>query len=283
MIIAPLVIYPNKEARGNVVHPLLYFKLSPSINWKGVIRIIMNTQAINIGRQQLIGRFRLFTFEAWKKDILSHVHGHCNILCGGALLLCLCMDYFIFAYSLKIICLGSLPMLWKYVLLWFFVLCIFHLQFNISDDIGIFSISINSIIIIIIIINRIIWLFIWFFLKTLVIITKCVTSITNTQSLWLNKLVLDIYHSSTTKNKCSSNNPIVFILQFRMHQMVLVHIHLMWYNLSYLNVFSWKWIHAQITTVNITGALRFDVGVTPSHICHLFFSYQWSLWRILFQ
>ena len=45
-----LVIDPTKEARGNVLHPLLSFKFSPSINLTDVIIIIMNTQAINIFR-----------------------------------------------------------------------------------------------------------------------------------------------------------------------------------------------------------------------------------------
>ena len=64
-----------------------------------------------------------------------------------------------------------------------YVLGIFHLQFNISDDIGIVSIIINSIIIII---NKIILFFILLFLKNILIITKYVTSITNIRSLWLN-------------------------------------------------------------------------------------------------
>ena len=150
--IVPLVIEPTKEARGNVVHTLPPFKIIPSINWTYVIRRIMNTQAINIVRQQVIVRSRMFTFEAWQKDIIVHVHCHCNILCGGAWLLCLCMDYLIFTYFLQIICLDYLQMWWKDVPLWFFVFCTFYLQLSISDDIGIVSICINSIIIIIVII-----------------------------------------------------------------------------------------------------------------------------------
>ena len=127
----------------------------------------------------------LFTFESWLTYILAHIHGHCNILCGGALLLWLCVNYFIFSYFLQIICLDYLQMWCKDVPLWFCILCILHLQFDISDDMGIISISINSIIIIIIIII-IIWFFVWLFLNTLVIIMKYVTSIKNIQSLWLN-------------------------------------------------------------------------------------------------
>ena len=86
----------------NVVHPLGPFKFSPSINFTDVIRSIVNTQAIKIGRQQVRGRSGLFTFEAWQNDILAHVHGHCNILWSGAWLLCLYMKYIWFLYiSLK--------------------------------------------------------------------------------------------------------------------------------------------------------------------------------------
>ena len=186
---APLVIDTTKEARGNVVHSLLFFKSSPSINWTDVIWIIMNTQAINIGRRQVICRYRMFNFEACQKDILLHVHGNCNILYGGACMLYLCMDYFIFSSFLQIVCLDSLQMWWKDVTIWFCVLSILHLQFNISDNIGIVSISIKSIIIItiiVIIINKIIWFSIWLFLKTIVTITKYVTRITNIQIFWLN-------------------------------------------------------------------------------------------------
>ena len=146
----------------------------------------MNTQVINIVRWKLIDRSGLFTFESWQKDTLAHFRGHCDILCDGTWLLCICMDYFIFSYFLQIVCLDYLQILWKDVSLFFCVLCIFHLQFDMSDDIGIVSISVNSITIIIIIINKILWFFIWLFLKTLVIIMKYVTSITNIQSLWIN-------------------------------------------------------------------------------------------------
>ena len=84
MVIVTLVIEPTKEARGNVVHPLISLKFSPSINITDVIRIIINTQAINIVRRQVIGRYGMFAFEDWLKDILSHVYGNYNILCGGA-------------------------------------------------------------------------------------------------------------------------------------------------------------------------------------------------------
>ena len=150
--ILPLVIDPTNEERGNVVHPLLSFKFSTGISWTDFIISIMNTQAINIGRRQLIGRSRLFTIEAWQKDIMAHIHGHFNILCGGTLLLSLCMDYFSFASFLKIICLTFLQIWWKDVPLYFFVLCILHLQFYIGDDIGIVPVSIKISIIIIIIV-----------------------------------------------------------------------------------------------------------------------------------
>ena len=70
LVIVPLLIDPTKEARGNVVHTIISFKFSPSINWIDVIRIIMNAHAINIGRQQLIVRSGLFTFESCQKYIL---------------------------------------------------------------------------------------------------------------------------------------------------------------------------------------------------------------------
>ena len=98
--ISPLVIYITKETRCHVLHPLLYFKLSTNINKKYVIRSIINTRDINIGRRQVISRSRLFKFEARQKYILEHVHGHCNILCGRAWLLCLCMYDFISEYFL---------------------------------------------------------------------------------------------------------------------------------------------------------------------------------------
>ena len=142
LIIVPLSVDPKKEARGNVVHHLLYFKLITSINWKDIIRSIINTQAINIERWQVIGRYGLFTFEARQKDILAHVHGQCNILYSGAWMLCLCMDYLILASLIKIICLYYLKMWWKDASLCFCVLCILHLQFDISDEIGIVSSSI---------------------------------------------------------------------------------------------------------------------------------------------
>ena len=114
---------------------------------------------------------------------MTHVHGNYNILCGGELMLCLCMGDLIFASILQIICLDYLQMWWKDMPLWFCVLCILHLQLDISDGIRIVYIYNNSIIIVI---NKIIWIFIWLFLKTLVIITKYVTIIANIQSLWLN-------------------------------------------------------------------------------------------------
>ena len=82
--IMPLVIYPTKEERGNVVHLINFFKLSPSINRKYFIWIIMNTQDTNIGWRQVIDKSGLFTFETWQKDILAHIHGHCNTICGYA-------------------------------------------------------------------------------------------------------------------------------------------------------------------------------------------------------
>ena len=168
--IVSLVIDPTKEASGNFVHPLLSFKLTPSINRTYVIWSIMNTQAIKIGRLQVISRYGLFTFESWQNDILAHVHGHCNIRCDGAWFFFLCMILFIFASFLQIFSLDSLQIWWKDVVLCFFVLYTLHLQFDICDDIWVVFISINSIIVIvIIIINKTIRLFIWLFLKTLVI------------------------------------------------------------------------------------------------------------------
>ena len=131
------------------------------------------------------------------------------------------MDYYIFACFLQIICLYSLQMLWKDVPLWFCVFCIVYLQFDISDDTRIVSVSINSIItiifiiiiIIIIIINKIIWFFIWFFLKTLLIITKYLTSITNIQSLWHNNWFWGFI--SLEPPKSSVSHTIQFCLYFR--------------------------------------------------------------------
>ena len=139
----------------------------------------MNTQAINIIRQQVICSSGLFTFEAWKNDILSNFHGRYNILCCRAWLLWLCVNYLIFSYFLQIICFNSLQMRWKDLLIFFCVLWILHPQFYINDDIGVVYIYTNSIIIIFLIINKIVWFFIWFFIKTIVIITTYVTSITN--------------------------------------------------------------------------------------------------------
>ena len=117
------------------------------------------------------------------------------------------MDYLIFESLLQIICMDPLQIWWKYVPIFFCVFCIFRIQLDISDDVEIVSISINSIIIIMIIIimifNKIIWFCIWLFLKTLVIITKYVTSITNIQILWP-IFLKEIYRSSTSKNQCSS-------------------------------------------------------------------------------
>ena len=123
--IIPLVIDPKKEARVSVLYTLISFKSSPSINWTNFIRSIMNIQAVNIGRLQVIGRYCMFNFEAWQKDILAHVHGHCNILFLSAWMLCLFINYFIFVSFLQIICLGYLWMWWKGLPLWFCVLCIF--------------------------------------------------------------------------------------------------------------------------------------------------------------
>ena len=106
--ISTLVIKPVKEARGSVFHPLIPLKLGASINLTDIIRSIINTQAINIFRQYVIVRSGMFPFESCQKYILAHVHSHCNIRFGGALLLWLCMGYFIFAYFLQIICLGYL-------------------------------------------------------------------------------------------------------------------------------------------------------------------------------
>ena len=100
--IAPIFIYPTKEARANVVCSLLLFKFSPSINWTHVIRIIMNTQAINIGRQYVIGRSNMFIFEDWKKDIMVHAHGQFNILCVGTWRFRLCMGFFTLHLSFKL-------------------------------------------------------------------------------------------------------------------------------------------------------------------------------------
>ena len=98
---APLVIYLTKEAKGNVDRPLLYFKFSTSINITDDIWSIMNTQAINICQQQVIGRPEMFTFKAFQKYILTHVHGQCNILCGGALFFWLFLYCLVFASSFK--------------------------------------------------------------------------------------------------------------------------------------------------------------------------------------
>ena len=103
--IVALVIDPKKEEWGNVVHHIISLKLSPSINWTYVIRRIMNTKAINIGRQQVIGRYGMFNFESCQRDILAHVHDHCNILYGGTCMLWLFMDDLIFASFLQITCL----------------------------------------------------------------------------------------------------------------------------------------------------------------------------------
>ena len=43
----------------------------------------MNNQSIIIDMRQVIGRSRMFTFEANQKNILAHVHGHCKIIHGG--------------------------------------------------------------------------------------------------------------------------------------------------------------------------------------------------------
>ena len=102
------------------------------------MRGIMNNQAINVGRQQVIGRSGMLTFEARKNDIMAHVHDHYNILCAGAWFFCLCMDYLIFSSFFQIICLDSLQMWWKEVPICFYILFILHLQSNISDDIGLF-------------------------------------------------------------------------------------------------------------------------------------------------
>ena len=153
--IATLFIDPKKGSRGNDVRPLFPFKFIPSMNWTDVIRSTKNTQAINIGGRQVIGRSGMFTYEFWQKDIMAHVHGHYNILCGGAWLLFLCMDYLIYESLPQTICLYYFQMLWKYVPLCF------------SDDIGVVSISINIIIIIIIIINKIIWNSYDYFLRLL--------------------------------------------------------------------------------------------------------------------
>ena len=64
-LIVTLVIDPTKEATGNVFCPLISFTFIPSINWTYVISRIMNTQAINIGRRQVIVRSVMFTFEYW--------------------------------------------------------------------------------------------------------------------------------------------------------------------------------------------------------------------------
>ena len=146
LIIVPLVIDPTKEAKGNVVNPLIFLKSGPSINRTYVILSIMNTQSINIGRIQVMVWSGLFTFEALQKYILAHLHGHCNILWGGALFFFPYLDCLFFVLFLKIIILDLLQ-IW-----WFCVLCIFHFQFIIYDDIRVVSIFINSIIVIIIII-----------------------------------------------------------------------------------------------------------------------------------
>ena len=132
-----------------------FSKISPSINWTDVIRNITNTQAINIGKRKVIGRYRLFTFQAWQKYIQLHIHGRCNILCDGEWMLCLCMDYLIYEYFLQIISLNSLQMWWEYIPLCLCVFYILYIQFDISIDIGSVYISINIIIIIIIVIIKI--------------------------------------------------------------------------------------------------------------------------------
>ena len=146
----------------------------------------MNTQAMNIGRQQEICRSDLFNFEYWQKDNIAHVHGRCNIICGGAWMLWLWMDYLIFYISFNL--LEFFVNMMKVCVALLFYIVFLHLQFNISDDIRIVSISFKGIfviIIIIIIINKIIWFFIWLFIITLVIILEYITSISNNQSLWL--------------------------------------------------------------------------------------------------
>ena len=84
LIILPPVIYPTEEVRGNVVHPIISLKFSPNINKTYFIWIIMNTQAINIGRRQVICGSGIFSFESWQNDIMAHAHSHFNILCVGA-------------------------------------------------------------------------------------------------------------------------------------------------------------------------------------------------------
>ena len=61
-----------------------YLKFSPSVNITDFLWIVTNNQAINIFLWQAIGRSGMFNFEACQKDIMSHVHGHCNIIFGGA-------------------------------------------------------------------------------------------------------------------------------------------------------------------------------------------------------
>ena len=65
--IAPLFIEKNKEVKGNDVHPLIYLKFIPSINITYVFRSIMNNQAMDIFRQQVMGRYGMFTFEVLAK------------------------------------------------------------------------------------------------------------------------------------------------------------------------------------------------------------------------
>ena len=127
LIISPLVIEPTKESRGNGVHSISSFKFSTSINQTDVIQSIMNIQAINIGRLQVIGMSRMFTFESCQDDILAHVHGQCSLICVGAWLLCICMNFLFLSSFLQIICLNPLIMWWKYLPIWYWVLLILHL------------------------------------------------------------------------------------------------------------------------------------------------------------
>ena len=71
--VLPLIIDPTKEARGNVVNSLIYFRFSASINRTYVIRINTNTQATNIFWIQAICRTRMFTCEACK-SIVCHMY-----------------------------------------------------------------------------------------------------------------------------------------------------------------------------------------------------------------
>ena len=100
--IVTFVIEPTKDAIGNIVHALLSFKYNTSINRPYVIWSTMNTQAINILRRQVIGRYGLFTCKYWQKYILAHDHCHCNIIWGGAWFFCLSLDCLVFASFLQI-------------------------------------------------------------------------------------------------------------------------------------------------------------------------------------